>query len=74
MTKEDIKIICNIISAFSTCLGVGAAIAYYLKIILNFSTTDLAIVIIIYFSWIISIILYYNQKLKEEKNGNNKMD
>ena len=74
MTKEDIKIICEIISAFSTSLGVGAAIAYYLKNILNISLISLAFILAIYFSIILILIIYFIQKLKEEKNETPKMD
>lgn len=70
MTKENIRIICEIISAFSTSLGVGAAIAYYLKVILNISIALLVIAVTIYFLVIIFLIKYFSKKLKEDKNEN----
>ena len=73
-TPEQVELTCEIISAFSTSLGVGAAIAYYLKNILNISLISLAFILAIYFSIILILIIYFIQKLKEEKNETPKMD
>ena len=64
MEKEDISIICNVVIAFSTFVGVGGALAYYMKEIRNLSVGYIILTEIIYLLAMVVLIQLIRGKLK----------
>ncbi len=56
MKKETIKTLANVTTAFTTCIGIGLANAYYIKEIKEISNYSMTIIGIIYILAIIGII------------------
>jgi amino acid transporter len=65
MKKEDISVVSNAVMAFCTFIGVGGAIAYYLKEMRDLSIGYIILVVIIYI--LMTVILIYAIKGKMGK-------
>ncbi|MBS3170589.1 hypothetical protein J4223_02315 [Candidatus Woesearchaeota archaeon] len=72
MYKEEINTICNVFVAFSTYLGVGGALIYYIKEILGYGINSLIILLVVYL--ILGILLFVGIRREVVKNDKCKMD
>jgi len=72
MEKEEINTVCNIFIAFSSFLGVGGALAYYVREILKFGNEMLFILLVIYFILGIILLSFAKEAVKngKDKSGN----
>ncbi len=74
MNKEEINTICNVFVAFSTFLGVGGALAYYVREILKFENDMLFILLIIYFFTGIILLSFTREVVKNGKKSDVEVD
>ena len=63
MKRGDIYIICNVVIAFSTFVGVGGALAYYMKEIRNLAIGYIILTEIIYLLAMVILIQLIRGKL-----------
>ena len=72
MYKEEINTICNVFVAFSTYLGVGGALIYYIKEILGYGINSLIILLAVYLILGILLLFWIKKEVKDDKS--NRMD
>ena len=72
MYKEEINTICNVFVAFSTYLGVGGALIYYIKEILGYGINSLIILLAVYLILGILLLFWIRREVKDDKS--NRMD
>lgn len=71
MEQKEISIICEAVLAFCTFIGVGSALAYYMKVLQSFSTIDIIATLFIYVLSVIIIILNIMEMVKNESKLDN---
>ena len=69
MYKEEINTICNVFVAFSTYLGVGGALIYYIKEILGYGINSLIILLAVYLILGILLLFWIRREVKDDKSN-----
>jgi len=72
MHKEEINTNSNVFVAFSTYLGVGGALIYYIKEILGYGINSLIILLAVYLILGILLLFWIRREVKDDKS--NRMD
>jgi hypothetical protein len=66
MEKENINILCQVVIAFSTWVGIGAAIAFYLTQFQHSEPTTIVLIELLYIAATIITLLLIKGGIKEE--------
>ena len=64
MDKEIVSVLASVVVAVSTFMGVGAAIAYYLREVIEKNVLQVVLIELEYFLVVIIILLFIERNLK----------